>query len=223
MLGRLVVVCLLVPAVASAYSDHTLYDAPVGEGGAGGRYFTGARVDGYTCDVCHRGGTTDEFTVDPLPSHLEAGRRYDVVVRWTDPEAPHALHVEISGVGGMNPAWMLPATVARESHCNLDPMKPSALYTVAAGVRSVLGVDTCGAQVFTGSFVATVGTLELSIAGVRGNSSDSADDDLTFERRITFNVPAEATGCAASSGGGLGVGLGLVLGLLVRTRRRRAP
>ena len=78
---RAVLLAMLAPAVASAHSDRALFDDPAIAGGAGGRYFTGSRLDGYACNVCHTGATTDDFTIEALPDKLEAGRRYDVVIR----------------------------------------------------------------------------------------------------------------------------------------------
>jgi len=204
--------------VTIAFSDVSLYTAPVTEGGGAGRFFTGSRVDGYACSVCHRGATTEEFVIDPLPEHLEAGRRYDIVVHWTDATKPHSVHLELSNPDGSNPAVMIPAIVPPQSKCSM-PAGMSALYTVDVGVRRIVGVEPCGAQQLTASFVATGKRIELAVAAVRGDASDTADGDATFERRITFDGPApESGGCQTSGGSGLAVGL-LVL---LRSRRRRA-
>ena len=67
---------------AAAYSDHNLYEVPAIEGGADSRYFTGSKADGYSCSVCHTGGTSDDFTVEGLPQAVVAGQSYDLVIRW---------------------------------------------------------------------------------------------------------------------------------------------
>jgi hypothetical protein len=169
--------------------------------------------------VCHRGATTEEFTIEPLPEHLEPGRRYDVVVRWPNPAVPHSVHVELSNPDGSSPMVALPATVPRESKCNLDPNGMSALYSIDLGIRRVVGVEPCGAQQLVVSFVATGKRIELAVAAVRGNASDTADGDATFERRITFDgPPPESSGCATSRSSGLAC----VVLVLFRRRRRRA-
>jgi hypothetical protein len=209
---------IALPAIASAFSDQSQYSEPVNVGGAAGRYFTGSRVDGYACSVCHQGATTNDFTIDPLPERLEPGRRYDVVIRWRDPETPHSLHIELVTKGGAHPAVAVPMTISRESRCGQIDTGPSAIYTIDVGVRRVVGVEPCGASLVSLSFLASADPIELAVSGVRSDNSETPIGDATFERRITFNAAADSGGCSTSGGAGLLVALAL---LTIRSRRAR--
>jgi len=219
------IAAMLVPAAASAHSDRALFDDPAIVGGAGGRYFTGSRVDGYACSVCHTGGgTTDAFTIDPLPETLEAGRRYDIFVRWTQPELQHSLNFELSMPNGGNPMIVIPTggAVPRESRCNQAADGVPAVYLIEAGVRRVVGIEPCGASMVNASFVANGGPIELSIGAVIGDNSETPIGDATFERRITLGVrPAGPDGGCAASNGGLGAALAVLA--VLRARSRTAP
>lgn len=220
MIARALLV-LLLPASALAFSDHSQYAAPVSDGGAAGRYFTGSRVDGYACSVCHVGPETSDFTIDPLPDKLEPNRRYDVVVRWADPATPHGVHVELTTKGGMHPGVMVPAAPPAEAHCGQVASQPLAIYQLDVGVRRIVGVEPCGASLLALSFIGSSDPIELAVSGVRADSSETSTGDATFERRITFNAPpADSGGCTTSGGAGLPIALALAL-LRIRSRRAR--
>jgi hypothetical protein len=207
-----------VPAIAFAYSDQATYDDLAINGGAGGRYFTGSRVDGNGCSVCHVGPESNDFSIDlPASGALEAGKRYDVTVRWTSPEKPHSVHFEISNPNGSHAMVEVPTVLPKESMCGTMP----AVYVIDRGNRRIVGVEPCGASKVTASFVATGGPIEVSVAGVAGDNSDSATGDATFERRITLGVARAGPdgGCEVGSGNWLGVLL--VFGFTVRSRRAR--
>lgn len=221
---RIAVLLLLVPAVAAAYSDRALFDAPAIEGGAGGRYFTGSRADGYGCNVCHGTATTDDFTIDPLPEPLVPGRRYDLTIHWNDPTVPHGLHVELTA-NGTHPQVMPQDNLALPpaSRCGGVAGGMPAVYTIDSGVRRVIGVEACGASSVTLSFLYAGAPVELAVGGVRGDASDTAIGDRVFERHLTIDGrthTGDPGGCTA--GGGAGFGVVLVLLALVRARSRTA-
>jgi hypothetical protein len=193
------------------FTDPTTYAAAAVDGGGGGRYFTGSRVDPYACSVCHGETAAADFTIDPLPDRLVPGQSYDLVVRWTDPDAPHALHVELSLPSGAHPSVV---PVLQSCAGSGDP----AVYSVDLGDRRVVGVKACGASSLSVSFTASAEPIELAVSGVRGDRSDSAAGDATFERRITFNAAPSSGGCNTTNGAGLLVGLAA---LIARRRTTR--
>jgi hypothetical protein len=209
VIARALLLLAACPVIASAFSDPATYSADIVDGGGAGRYFTGARVDPYACSVCHRDATTTDFTLDPLPERLTPGQQYDVVVRWTDPETPHALHLELSLPDGAHPSVeAAPETCA-------DSAEP-AVYSIDIGARRVVGVKACGASTVSVSFTATAEPIDLAVSAVRGDRSDSAAGDATFERRITFNAQSSNSGGCNTTGGA-----GLLVALLALTARRR--
>jgi hypothetical protein len=59
------------PPAAHAYSELERFGEPAVDGGGGGRYFTGAPTDGYSCHVCT---TTSRAAGDVTGCpHVEAG------------------------------------------------------------------------------------------------------------------------------------------------------
>jgi hypothetical protein len=217
-----ILLALLVPSSAAAFSDRELFDAPVLEGGGGSRYFSGSRNDGYACSVCHGTVVDGGFAIEGLPRTVVPGQHYQITVRWTQPELPHGVHVEISNPDGSHalvtttPAAMLGA----ESRCgNLMTGEP-ALYVLDRGVRRIVGAEPCGAVAISLGFTAGSGPVELAVAGVQGNRDDVATGDKIFEERIVIGATVEvSSGCA--TGGTLGWGM-LVVALAVISRRRAA-
>ncbi|CAN5907894.1 hypothetical protein BH11MYX2_BH11MYX2_37620 [soil metagenome] len=214
-------VILLVPAPAFAFSDPATFAEAAIDGGGGGRYFTGSHVEGYSCNVCHQGGGTAKFVVDPLPDTLVAGTRYSLVVHWTNPEVPHALQLELVTPNGGNPTVTIPADAALppESRCDSKASGLPAVYSVSLGVRRIIGVEDCGASRVEVSFVATGEPIDVSIGGVIGNDDGTANGDAVFDDRFTLSqsLKASGSGCASSDGATLLIPLLAWL----RLRRRR--
>lgn len=220
--ARALLLILALPAASHAFSDASLYEVPAIEGGGGGRLFTGSRVDGYACSVCHGEAPATDFTIDPLPDHLERGRRYDLVIRWAHPELPHALHLELANPDGSHPDVTLPAMPPPASRCGQATDGTPATYAVDVGIRRVIGVEPCGAAMVTASFVATGERIELAVAAVRGDGSETAEGDATFERHLTFDAPPPGGGgCRTSDQPGLVVAVAS-LAMLLTARSRRA-
>ncbi len=205
--GAVLIAVLVLPATAQAFSDKTLFAADVSTGGGGGRYFTGSRADGYACSVCHEGAPAPDIVIDGLPEKLEPGTRYELVLHWDRPEVPVALQLELATPTGaqpsveVTPAAMLPA----ESRCESRADGLPAVYTFDVGMRRVVGVEGCGASSVAVSFVATGEPIDLAIAAVRSDASETAAGDGTFERRITLGqrvVASGSGGCSTSDGRG---------------------
>lgn len=214
---------LALPATARAFGDHELFDAPAVEGGGGSRYFTGSRADGYACSVCHGTTAATEFSIQGLPRTVVPGQRYEIAIRWSEPDAPHSVHVELSNPDGSHPTVttipgpMLPA----ESRCGHADTGEPALYVLDRGPRRVIGVEPCGASGFSIGFTAGTGPIELAVAGVRGNKDDSAAGDRTFEQRVVIGETLEVPSGCATGGGATSWGMLVVLGLISRRRATR--
>ena len=222
MKAILLAVLVALPGSAAAFSDHELFDAPVLEGGGGSRYFSGSRNDGYACSVCHGKVVDGGFAIEGLPRTVVPGQHYQITVRWTQPELPHGVHVEISNADGSQAmvTTLPPAMLPAESRCgNLMTGEP-ALYVLDRGVRRIVGVEPCGAAASSIGFTAGAGPIELAVAGVQGNRDDLATGDKIFEERIVLGATVEGpAGCA--TGGTLGWGM-LVVALAFISRRRAA-
>ncbi len=220
----LVVATLAVPGRAFAFSDPALFGQGVDKGGGDGRYFTGSRPDGYSCSVCHRGGTAPTIIVDGIPDTLVAGTRYELVIHWPDPEVPHALQLELTTPGGsapsveITPAAMLPPP----SRCDQSATGMPAVYTVDVGVRRIVGVEDCHAASVTVSFVATGEPIDLAIGAVRSNEGGDVEGDGTFELRTRIGGRLVATGAGGCNTSGSDAGVLVGLGALMAARRRRA-
>ena len=119
---------------ARAYSDWELFGLETTLGGGGRRYFTGSPVDGYSCAVCHQGGTEPHVQVTGLPlTGYVPGQMYDVEVSWSDPKVPHALQLELVTKGGVSPGVVLvpdgPALDPRE-RCGANGELERATYLI---------------------------------------------------------------------------------------------
>jgi len=78
--------CASIAGGARAYSTPDVFIQPPGEGGGGGRWFTGSPAEGYSCTVCHSSASGQrEFplyvTGLPLEGYTLAGAR-EVVLSW---------------------------------------------------------------------------------------------------------------------------------------------
>lgn len=215
---------LAIPRGAHAFSDPALFGDSIDAGGADGRYFTGSRLDGYACSVCHRGGTTPVILVDGIPDELVAGTRYELVIHWPDPETPHALQLELLTASGgsptvtVAPAAMLPA----ESRCDGQAGGMPAVYTVDVGARRIVGVEDCHASGVTVSFVATGEPIDLAIGAITSNGAGDVEGDGTYELRTRIGERLIATGGGGCNASGGDAGLLAALALVTAARRRRA-
>ena len=198
-------------AVAHAYSYHTSFDEPAlavdagappsdggvadagvqdagplaAPGGGQGRYFTGAVRDGYTCAVCHVGGTPpDDAAFAGLPDDgYVPGTEYTLTL--TLPSAPSvAGAIEITDALG-DAAGTL-AVKPEDGLEDADRCMDGALAGFVTDLpqsRSVANVDACGAsrlQVLWTAPNENAGALWVNVVAVAGNgdgrASPPADD-----------------------------------------------
>lgn len=219
---------LLFCAEARAFSDPALFAAPAVEGGGAGRYFTGSPADGHSCGVCHRGGASPTVFLDGFPDVTRPGARYDVTVRWDEPDASHAMHLELMNPAGEHPSVELSNADALplEEHCDGEPDGPPAVYAVDIGARRVLGVEDCGARALSFSFIAPAEPIHVALGVVRSDRSATPEGDGVLELRRVVGSGADAgAGCSFRAPSGDGdawiLGLCAVLSALA-VRRRRA-
>lgn len=199
-------------APAEAYSDLSRFDEASGEGGGGGRYFTGSPADGYTCVVCHLQGGAEkkqqlELVIGSLPSEYEPGRTYDVMVTWAEGIDHVSAAVEFTDGDGRGAGDItLPRgkVLTQEDQCQpfLLPI-PAAMRIDLAEGRQVIGLADCGARRIAFQWRAPaedVGAIWFSGAIVRSsNTSDMDGDGVTPFRRT---IPREGTSVAETTSGG---------------------
>jgi hypothetical protein len=143
---------LLVDAgTAFAFSDPGSFGLPPSQAGGGGRYFTGSRADGYTCSVCHTGGTPTTLRVTGLPlDGYQPGRRYEIVVDWPDEVDKFAAAAELTDEQG-RPAGSVrlppPDEILPTEYCApASDQIPAASLQDAGQGRQVINIPDCGAK-----------------------------------------------------------------------------
>lgn len=90
------------PAVASAqaFGALSVFEFAAGEGGGGGRFFTGSLRDGYTCGVCHQSETYFGMELRGLGTSIEPGKTYTLTVAWEGDPTGVSVNGEIVGPKG---------------------------------------------------------------------------------------------------------------------------
>lgn len=211
-----------------AFSDPSLFGEPAQHGGGGGRYFTGSSRDGFGCSVCHRGGTEPRVTVEGLPDRFVPGTRYEVTLRWDEPDVSHALQLELSDPAGRhaNLDVAAPDDLPAASRCEGEADGVPAVYLVELEERRILGVQDCGASEVSFSFTAPdEPELQFSAGIVRSDSSATADGDGVLELRWT--IPQEGQdsgeGCSVGSRGAAPSWSVLVVIAVLVARRKNTP
>ncbi len=229
--------CLLVCSAAAsdahAFSEPTLYGDEVVNGGGGGRFFTGAPLDGFTCAVCHQGGTPPELTISGFPSRFVPGTSYDIVLSWQHPESPHALNLEVVDSDGRAAGELLlppEDELQDDDRCILSEDEAlrqlQASYLTEFGERTVVGVRGCGARRLHFSFTAPdTARVALTASVLRADGSDDPKGDGVRALRQVANRVGETArpvvgSCAAGRGGATWPLPSLVLLTLLRWRRR---
>jgi hypothetical protein len=176
---------LLAPQSARAFSDGQIFADPTTTGGGGGRFFTGSPVDGYTCAVCHQGGVVPVVTVRGLPDLYIPGQTYEIQVDWTQPEAAHALNLELVTNDGMAGGTLsLPdeSSIGASGRCNGKSDAEVAAYLMKQGSRQIVGVSNCGAQTLRFRFRAPdADSVAFAGAVVRTDGSETAAGDGVLE------------------------------------------
>lgn len=218
-----VIVLLFCASTAHAFSDPAMFGMSAAEGGGGGRYFTGSRIDPYSCSVCHTGGKEPNVVIDGIPDTPVAGQRYELVVHWDQPEVPLALQLELSTPSASHPTVeVLPdADLPPESRCDQSPTGLPAVYAIDAGVRRIVGVTDCNAERLDVSFIANGEPIVLAIGAVRSDGSGTVDGDGTYERRYELGTTLVARGGGGCDAGGGPARWPLLLVVFAVLRRRR--
>jgi hypothetical protein len=119
------------PSRARAFSDPHSYELEVGEGGGGGRWFTGTPADGYGCDVCHDevGSVPIDVSGLPLDGGYSAAQSYELGVRWPADLEHMALVLEMVDDAGTRAGTLaLPRFEASlpEERCSEDGAEDAA-------------------------------------------------------------------------------------------------
>jgi hypothetical protein len=209
---------MLVCAPASGFSDPALFTAAATMGGGDGRFFTGSPADGHSCGVCHSGDVAPGVVFEGLPDFTEPFARYDVTVRWAQPEMSHALQLELMSLTGQHPGVELSNADALppEARCEGEPDGPSAVAAVDVGTRRVLGVQDCGARALTFSFVASEEPLYFAVGVVRSDRSATPEGDGVLEHRSVLEPlhPSSAGSCSFGASSCAGAGWAFALGAL---------
>lgn len=225
-LGALV----LAPPTGRAYSGAETFGAAAVEGGGGGRYFTGSLRDGYTCNVCHRGGEQPELQIGGLPeAGYIPGQTYDIVLRLPDEAAVTSAAVELTdGEGQRVGSVGLPAAPRGDEVCG-EPAELASRVVDLPGGRSVVAMDACGARRVRVSWTAPPeprGPVWFHAAAVAGNASnDPTGDGVRAYARVipvqggTATSAEVRSGCSAS-GTGQGGALAFLLLAAGLVRRR---
>ena len=185
---------LLLPARASAYLDGRQFEAPVIEGGGGGRFFTGAPADGYTCAVCHRGGGSPQIQVDGIPAEgWDPGATYELAITLPTITRNTGATLEIADVNGVGAGTLgvLPdADLVAADRCRTME-RATGLVTLPG--RLVARTEVCGAtqtRVLWTAPAIIPEELRLFVVTVAGNdSSDVSGDGVS-----TLAIPLRARG-----------------------------
>jgi hypothetical protein len=219
---------------ARAFSDPALFAEAPELGGGGGRWFTGSRLDGYTCAVCHSGGKEPSVTLTGLPESFEPGASYRVTVRWEPATISHAVQLELTDKAGKHASVALPlaSDLRGASRCESADDGELATYLVVRGTRHIVGASDCGASEVSFDFVAPdESKLYFNAVVVRSDSSGTPEGDGVLSLRRSLVRRGESTSVAScgvqGTGAGSGQGSGLLLGgcvvaSLARSRRRRS-
>ncbi len=233
-----VVGALVVPSMANAYSKSTRYARDTMAGGGGGRFFTGAPGDGFTCGVCHGQTPGPSIKLAGAPDDVyEPGETYEISIQW-DPADQFAVSASVAFDDGA-PAGTLALEPFEEQSefdkCAAGPVASELLHDARYG-RSVAAMIPCGATRLDLVWTApersdSCGSdAVLYIAGVAGDDSDDPEGDQVSARIERWELSGDATApsCAEASGCRVGGesdtrwgGLVVLLGLGFMTRRRR--
>jgi hypothetical protein len=216
---------------AAAWSATPRYAQDAIAGGGGGRFFTGSPVDGYTCEVCHDGGSAVEIEVSGLPRDgWQPGATYDLELRWETTEVLTLVAELMADDGTQSGSIALPANPPAEATC--DSGVPAVELIDREPGRRIAALADCGASSVVLEWTAPDeveacnADAVLYVAGVHGDATESPDGDgvTTLRRRIP---PADGDPCdAAASGCALSRRRGAlapcIAALVFVSRRRRS-
>jgi hypothetical protein len=142
-------ISLLNALPARAFQNPDNFTADPTQGGGGGRFFTGAPLDAYTCEVCHRSESAPSVNVFGLPDGAyQPGALYRVTIDWPDDLARVALTMEMSDRFGRTfGTWSEPdlATLTPADQCTLTTDTPTGARILPVSAdRAVISAIDCG-------------------------------------------------------------------------------
>lgn len=203
MIRLALLLTLALPASARAYIEPARFTDPVLEGGAGGRFFTGAPGDGYGCAVCHDGGAA-AVGVEGLPAGgFEPGAEYDLALVFPADARSAGAVIEIADEAGeaVGTLALVPESeLADDERCRDDT---PAVALVPAEDRLVARAAICGARRARVRWTAP----DEPAAGVRLFASAVLGDDSgdpTGDPTITLVRPLRARSAPPLEAGRLG-------------------
>ena len=225
-------------STARAFSDPFSFNLTPIVAGGGGRYFTGAPGDGYTCKSCHSGGPSPRASVLGLPlSGYRPGSRYEISVRWPAELTKISLAVELTDEDGKAAGSVrLPPEDEVQPDELCEPVEElvvaAQLNDLTAG-RQIIHVPDCGAK--SVRFLWTAPESDVGPVWFAGSmvlsdgESDPFHDGVTDFGRVIDSpaVASETSGsCAATRAGTrsqpLWLAVALLLGIASRRRRSRS-
>jgi hypothetical protein len=133
---------------AHAYQNVGRFAVSPEEGGGGGRFFTGAPGDGYTCGVCHVAETSPHLAIDGLPiDGYVPGESYVVTIDWDDALPLVALNLTITDAAGKpfgTVAGLSPDQLTDADLCATT--KTPDVVAASTADRNLVYVAACGGR-----------------------------------------------------------------------------
>ena len=248
--------CLIVVSVwlqtsaVHAYRNPERFGADVMEGGGGGKFFTGSRAEGYTCDVCHTTGETPNWSIGGLPVEgYLPGQTYHITIDWPDELQSIALNLELTDVNGARFGELSipqPTTFAADDLCTIGDQRGAPGLTIVDAPlnRRVVLMSECAqrqtsvdwqAPLIVPGQVSPQGWFTASMLISDRNGKVTGDSVVNVSRvlkafgatdpeasRLVGGCSVTATGIACDARLGLASVLGLLALRLHRRRMRRA-
>lgn len=198
------------PRGVRAYIDARGFTQPAIEGGGGGRLFTGAPADGYSCAVCHRGGAPIAASIAGIPPDgWLPSQRYDFTIEFPSEPRNVSAVIEVAdergrGLGTLEPLPESALTAADRCRNGVGAVGP-----VAVEGRTVARAEPCGARrarVRWTAPAAPTGSARIFAVVVAGDGSGDPTGDFAVrlvEPLRAFGEPplengALRAGCAAT-------------------------
>jgi hypothetical protein len=135
------------PGRAHAYLDGAMFTEPAISGGSGGRTFSGAPADGYTCAVCHQGGGTFDPDVLGVPDDgYRPGETYELSIALPSTARNVGAILEVADEEGRGVGTLAPVPDADLEPADACRTGEPAVVRVAAPGRQLARLEVCGAR-----------------------------------------------------------------------------
>lgn len=193
---------------AHAFSDPNFFALTTPQAGGAGRYFTGSPADGYTCKVCHEGGSEAPLHITGLPGEAyRLGASYEIVVDWPDDFEKFSLALEFTDLRGQAAGSVrLPPQPELQPPEFCEPasdLVPAASLTLTPTGRSIVQLPDCGAKRVRLLWTAPardMGQVWFAGSAVASNGEgDTAHDGVTDFGRALASPGAPALSEVTSS------------------------